>query len=204
MIKIYGAVASRMLRSLWAIEELGVPYEHEEISVKDGSNRSPHYLAINPAGRVPALVDGDALVTESLAINLYLAQQYGAGSLWPSDKAGQASTLRWTLWAASDLDPVIGFLYNQLFVRAEADRDAAGVHAATLGLATNFALIDQALQSRDYLAGDSFTVADLNVAVFIASFRGMGLDLSPFANLRQWLEACLARPAKMKIDALPK
>ena len=92
-VKLYGTSKSRALRSIWAIEETGIEYEHIPTSFA-GDSKKPEYLAINPNGRVPSLVDGDLVLFESMAINLYLAKKYG-GALYPTNPAdviGHATT----------------------------------------------------------------------------------------------------------------
>ncbi|MBT7449654.1 MAG: glutathione S-transferase, partial [Rhodospirillaceae bacterium] len=89
MIKIYGSFVSRATRNLWMLEELGLEYEHVSLDWAKQENRSAAYLKINPAGKVPTLEDGDATLSESLGINLYLVQKYGQGGLWPDDDAGR-------------------------------------------------------------------------------------------------------------------
>ena len=88
MIKLYGVPGSRAMRSLWMLEELGVPYENIKINFATGDTRKPDYLKINPNGHIPALQDGDVTLLESLAINLYLARKFDKG-LWPKTVAGE-------------------------------------------------------------------------------------------------------------------
>src|SRR4051812_39833173 len=99
MITLYGHAASRASRNVWLLEELGTPYKHVAIKVRSADTQKPEYLTLNPSGKVPALIDGDVQMIESLAINLYLGQTYGTGSLWPASKKDQAKILEWTLWA---------------------------------------------------------------------------------------------------------
>ena len=91
MIKLYGVPGSRAMRSLWMLEELGVPYEHIKTNFADGGTRKPDYMKINPNGHIPALQDGDVTLWESLAINLYLARKFDKG-LWPKTAAAEGHT----------------------------------------------------------------------------------------------------------------
>ena len=119
-ITLYGYTASRAARNLWALEELNLSYVHEKVKTRDPSIRTPEYLAINPAGFIPSLKDGDAIMFESLGINLYLAEKYGTGTLWPKDKAAQAKCMQWTMWCATGLEPyVITMLVQKLFTPEE-------------------------------------------------------------------------------------
>src|SRR5262245_27813941 len=105
MIRLYGPSQTRAFRVLWLLEELGVPYEH----VRGGNPaelRSPEFLKLNPNGRVPVLVDGDVVLFESLAINLYLAERYGAESLWPKTPGERAQAVQWSFWVVTECERV--------------------------------------------------------------------------------------------------
>ena len=92
MIKVYGTARSRAGRALWALEELGLKYEHVAVNAS-GESRKPEHLKINPNGHIPAIDDNGTIVWESMAINLYLAEKYGKGGLWPSTVAGHSLPL---------------------------------------------------------------------------------------------------------------
>ena len=101
--KLHGVAGSRAIRSLWAIEEVGVPYEQVAAHFIEDSKK-PEYLVVNPNGRIPALVDGDLVIFESMAINLHLARTYGA-DLYPTDPDDLARTEQWSVWAISEIEP---------------------------------------------------------------------------------------------------
>ena len=106
MMKIYGSIVSRASRNAWAAEETGTDYEVVPLDFRKAEHKAPAFLAINPAGKMPALVDGDVVMSESLAINLYIAQTYGKGSLWPAGAKDQARCLQWSMWAGAELEPM--------------------------------------------------------------------------------------------------
>src|SRR3954462_4458911 len=101
MIQFSGSPASSAGRTHWLLEELGVPYEYRRGSARDGGTRTPEFLALNPSGKIPFLVDGEFKLFESIAINFYLAEKYGA-SLWPDDSARRALVYQWSLWAITN------------------------------------------------------------------------------------------------------
>ena len=103
-VKIYGIPGSRADRSLWAIEETGIEYEHIKTNFGEES-KANEYLEINPNGRIPALVDGDLKLFESMAINLYLAKNY-ASDLYPTDPRDEAKANQWSVWAISEIEPL--------------------------------------------------------------------------------------------------
>ena len=118
MITLYGVPRSRAMRALWMLEELGVPYENVTTSFI-GETRTPEFLKLNPNGHIPVLRDGDLVVWESLAINLYLAMKYGKGGLWPASQADQGRAIQWSLWAMTTVEsPLMLVLMNRAFLPA--------------------------------------------------------------------------------------
>ena len=118
---LYGVSGSRALRSIWAIEETGIEYEHVPTHFFKDS-KTPEYLAINPNGRVPALVDGELTLFESMAINLYLARTYG-GDLYPQHPADEARAMQWSVWAISEIEPLQMQIVVQKFFTPEERRE---------------------------------------------------------------------------------
>lgn len=200
MLTLYGQVASRAQRCMWALEEMQVPYQLHAINQSTGESHTAQYLQVNPNGRVPALRDGELVMFESMAINLYLAQKFGTGSLWPSDSQDQARALMWSFWAQNEVETYVVDLLRHRFLYPEEKRRPELADAAVEALPKPLAVLDGLLAGRQYLAGRDFTIADLNVA----SVLGLGnayqhLDMTPYAKINGWLERCLARPARAKV-----
>lgn len=191
--KLYGISGSRAIRSIWAIEETGIEYEHIAAHFFEDT-KTPEYLAINPNGRVPALIDGDLTLFESMAINLYLTKQYG-GSLYPDNPADEARAIQWSVWAISEIEPLQMQIVVQKFFTPEDKRDAAVIAAAGKGLERPFGVLDAHLDQRPYLLGDTFSVADLNVAGVMLLLKMVGHDYSAHSNITRWAETCYARTA---------
>jgi glutathione S-transferase len=193
MITLYGMSRSRAFRCLWMLEELGLEYEHIPTNFV-GENKEPAYLAINPNGRIPTLIDGDTVLWESMAINLYLAQKYESG-LRPKSVEELGAAMKWSFWVMTETEKsVVEFLFNTLILPEDA-RDS-GVAAAAAGqLEAPLAVLDAALDGRDYLVGDGFSVADLNVAAVLAWCKLSSFDLSATPNVDRWLAASMSRPA---------
>ena len=119
MIKLYGTSMSRAARSLWALEEVGVKYEHVPVGFT-GELRKPEYLKVNPNGHMPALDDNGTLLWESMAINLYLAEKYGKAPLWPSTVEGHGACYQWSLWAMTEVEtPQIDIFMHRIMLPAE-------------------------------------------------------------------------------------
>ena len=190
---LYGNSGSRALRSLWAMEEVGIDFEHVPTHFS-GSAKSADYLAVNPNGRVPALVDGDLRLFESMAINLYLAKHYG-GALYPDNAHDEARAWQWSVWAISEIEPLQMRIVIQKLFTPEDRRDEKVIASATRGLQRPLAVLDAALADRPYLLGEHFTVADLNVASVMMLMRRVGVGHAEHRHVQRWAEACRARPA---------
>ncbi len=198
-MKLYGIPASRAIRSIWAAEEVGVDYEHVPTHFL-GDSKKPDYLQINPNGRVPTLVDGDLVLFESMAINLYLAKKYG-GKLYPSDAADEARAIQWSFWGMTEVEDSLIQIFVHKIMLPEDQRDLALVASAGEKLQRPLAVLDGHLAKRDYLLGSDFTIADLNLAGTLATANVAKFDLSEFENVSRWLAACTARPALARARA---
>jgi glutathione S-transferase len=199
-LRIYGIARTRAFRALWIAEELGVAYEHLPIEIGDAGARAPEFLKINPNGRLPFLEDDGFVLFESLAITLYLAKKHSTGKLYPGTLQGEAKAWQWTSWALNEVDRGVNIWSLHAVRLPQAERDAAKRDEALKVVAAPFKVLDAALARQDYLLGDDFTVADLNVAAVIS--RAVDMDLSAVPNLKAWLSRCLERPAARKALAL--
>ncbi len=196
MIKLYGVPMSRAARPLWMLEELGLGYEHIQTNFTTDVQK-PDYLALNPNGHIPTLVDGDTVIWESMAINLYLARKYDQG-LWPKTVEGEGHALQWSFWAVTEVEePLLTALMNRMFL-PENERDPAKAEDALERLQKPLAVLEGALEGKDYLVENRFTVADLNVASVLSWSAMAGSDLSGYPRVRAWAERCSSRPAAAK------
>ena len=180
--------------------ELGLDYEHLPIEIGEAGARAPDFLAINPNGRLPVIVDDGFVLFESLAITLYLAKKHSPGNLYPATLQGEASAWQWSFWAISEVDRGVNIWSLHAVRLPPAERDAQMREEALKVLAGPFRVLDAALAPQPYLLGDDFTVADLNVAAVIS--RAIDMDLSAAPNLKGWLTRCLDRPAARAALAL--
>lgn len=192
-LRIYGIARTRAFRPLWMAKELGLDFEHFPIEIGDAGARTPEFLAINPNGRLPAIDDNGFVLVESLAITLYLAKKHSTGNLYPAGIEGEAKAWQWSLWAVTEVDRGVNIWSLHAIRLPEAERDAAKRAEALGVLKAPFKVLDEAVAKHPYLLGDSFTVADLNVAAVIS--RAIDMDLSATPHLAVWLKRCLERPA---------
>jgi len=200
MTKLHGTSRSRSARSLWALEELGVPYEHLPMPTTDA--KSPAHLKLNPNGHVPVLEDDGAVVWESMAINLYLADKYGRNSLFPSDPAGRAEAYKWSFWAMTEVEPHLITIMRNRVMNAPENRDEKAAQAAVEALKSPLNALEESLKGKEYLLGKNFMIADLNVAAVMSWIPMMKLDLSAWPNVAAWLQKCLGREANKKVRGL--
>ncbi len=199
--KLFGMSASRALRAIWGMEETGIEYEHVPLSF-GADSKGPDYLAVNPNGRIPALVDGDLTLFESMAINLYLAKRYG-GALYPANAADEARAWQWSVWAISEIEPLQMQIVIQTLFTPEEKRNPKIIPGATKGLQRPLRVLDAALAGRDWLIGGAFSVADLNVAAVMHLMKDIRFGYSEHANVQRWADACYARPALARALAMP-
>jgi glutathione S-transferase len=186
-ITLYAAVASRAFTARWMLEELGVPYETKNLSLRKRQQKSPDFLAINPMGKVPALVDGEVVVTENVAIGLYLADRYGYGTLAPRiEEPERGPYLRWSVFTTSVFEP--GIYLNQPY--EEAASSGAGWGHYDLARAVT----EQAVTPGPFLLGERFSGADviLGSLVSLALFNGR---LPESAALTAYNARLIERPA---------
>jgi glutathione S-transferase len=197
MITVYGKTASRAFRTYWMLEELGVPYQGVPTNPGGGETRVPEYLALNPNGHIPTLVDGELVIWESMAINLYLARKHG-GPLAPRTLAEEAAALQWSFWVMTEAEGHLVTYGMHTSRLPAAERDPGRASDAHERLQTALRVLDPPLARRPHLTGERFTVADLNVAAVLSWTRIVGIEVSAHPHVERWLDACLARPAARK------
>jgi glutathione S-transferase len=199
MLRIYGSARSRALRTLWMAGELGLAYEHLEYAPRSAETKTPAFLAMNPNGALPVIDDDGFVLSESMAINIYLAKKHNS-PLYPADPRHQALMLQWSLWETDKLDRQIVNYANHALVLPEADRKPAIAEAAWKEIVPALGALNTVLGKSQWLAGPAFSVADLNVAS--ALYRALTMDLSAWPAVSDWLARCWGRPAAKAARAM--
>src|ERR1700745_4147823 len=128
MLRIYGSAKSRTLRTLWMVGELGIPYQQKDYLPRSPETKTPEYRELNANGRVPTIDDDGFILSESMAINFYLARKHG--KLYPKDAKNEALAWQWSFWETDRLDRQLTTYADNAFVLPEAQRDAAAAKAA--------------------------------------------------------------------------
>jgi glutathione S-transferase len=200
MRKIYGQKRSRAMRCLWVLEELGLEYEHIPLDQNSGETRTPEYLALNPSGKIPLLVEDDFVLSESTAINAYLASGH-AGGLWPRAPRAVAKLNQWVAWAVTELEPPLVAAFRE-GRRPPEQIDQARVAAWKADIAKMLKVVLEPHLERhgSMLAGEEFTLADLTVAALVDNVKMFKLLPAECTHTERWLQRSLARPAWRRLQ----
>ncbi len=199
MLKILGRNnSSNVQKVLWCCEELGLKYEREDVGGPFGRNRDPEYLALNPNGLVPTIIDGDFVLWESNTIIRYLAAKHGNGTLYPTDLQTRALGERWMDWQLSVVVPAINPIFFGLIRTPPEKRDQAAIAASRDKLATALKMLDASLERSDYVAGASFTVGDIPVGIMTYRWYTLEIERENLPNLKRWYERLSTRPGFKK------
>ena len=212
MITIYGVTRSRACRNIWLMKELGQSYTQVPViqigrvanpAAPDAPmhTRSPDFLAINPNGHVPSMKDGDLVLHESLAINLYLARKFG-GPIAPGTLEEEGLAAMWSLWAATEVEPhSVQILYHKVMKPVD-QRDPVILAASIEALKAPFKVLDTAVSNHRFLMGDRFTVVDINVAEVVRYAMLAPELIAQYPNLKAWIERLHGRPAYKSMMAM--
>ena len=213
-LSIHGIAASRALRPLWAATELGLTFIHVPTPYQGGATRTPDFLALNPNGHIPVVVDaqpeGEVVVWESMACALYIARHHGVAdgvSITPATPREDAEALRWSFWVMGECEADALTVLMHRVVMPPARRKPELAEAAERRLAVPLRVIEQHLTQRRergeaHLAAARFTVADLCVASVLQWLRLSRGRMAEYPLTRDWVRACVARPAFHAAQAL--
>ena len=213
-LSIHGIAASRALRPLWAATELGLDFKHVPTPYQGGATRTPEFLALNPNGHIPVVVDarpeGEVVVWESMACALYIARHHGVGdgaSITPATPREDAEALRWSFWAVNEAEAdALTVLMHRMVMPAERRKPELALVAAKR-LAVPLRVIEQHLQQQHtrgerHLAADRFTVADLCAASVLNWARPARELMAAHPLTHDWIRRCIERPAHLAAKAL--
>jgi glutathione S-transferase len=198
-MKLYEFAPTRSIRARWTLQELGVEFEAVTVNLVLGEHRRPEFLKINPAGKLPVLVDGDTVLTESIAIVTYLAEKYPEKKLIPTELPEKAQAYRWLLFAATELEQPLWRITRHTNLYPETKRLPADVVLAREDFLPMAAVLEEHMRGREFLVGDSATVADF-VTAYTLDWANMVQLLDDFPGLRSYMERMYARSrAPMRI-----
>ena len=201
MIDFYTAPTPNGYKVSIALEELGLPYDLHTLSLADGEQKQPWFLAINPNGRIPAIVDrdnDDFAVFESGAILLYLAEM--TGRLMPADDKGRSRVVQWLMFQMGGLGPMMG--QANVFARYFPERIPSVTDRYLRECRRLLEVLDGRLSGEEYLAGD-YSIADIANFAWARTHAWPGVDTGGLDHLQRWMDAIAARPAVQRGIARP-
>lgn len=193
MIRLYGTPPTRALRPLWLLRELGLAFEMLPVDIPGGETRTPWFLALNPAGKVPVLVDGDLVLTESVAMQFHLAGKCPEAGLIPDAPADRAELYRWTFFLVTEIEQPLWRMARHTFIYPESQRLPREVQIARDECAGMLGVFERHMQAREFVLGDRICVADFNAA-YLLDWAGEEGLLAETPHLRGYLARMYARP----------
>lgn len=193
-MKLYGSRNSRSLRCVWALEEAAAIYDYQRIWMMKGEGQSPAFKTINPAGKIPVLIDGDMTLTESAAIVMYIADKFPDAALMPTSAALRAEAFRWIFYAVSEIEPHLWAIAQHRFVLPEDKRVPAVEPTCAWQLQRALRVIEKALVAHPFIAGDAFSAADILVTHCLTWALSAKLEGVGEASL-VYIEQMKTRPA---------
>ncbi|MFQ6163405.1 glutathione S-transferase family protein [Sinorhizobium meliloti] len=191
MIEVYAFATPNSVKVLIALEEMGLPYELKPVNVRKGEQKAETFLALNPNGKVPVLVDDGFVLTESAATLVYLAEK--TGKLLPQEAIGRARVFEQLFFHASGLSPAFG--NAGFFKRSSPEPQPIAEARFTIEAERILGLLDDKLALQPFVAGQEFTIADIAHFGWMWRIQFPGLTLEDRPNLSRWYEAMAARPA---------
>ncbi|HTJ20609.1 MAG TPA: glutathione S-transferase family protein [Steroidobacteraceae bacterium] len=194
-MKLYEFAFTRSIRARWTLQELGVDFEGVTVNMRAGEHRSSQFLAINPAGKLPALVDGDLVLTESAAIVWYLAEKYR--KFLPADLAGRAEVNRWLLFTVTELEQPLWRIARNRNLYPEAQRLAADIPLASQDFRAMADVAEKHMAGRKFVVGEEATIADFVLAYTLDWANEVQL-LDRCPQLVAYMERMYARPKAPK------
>ncbi len=200
MIKIWGRISSINVRkAVWAARELGLEFERIDVGGAFGGLTTPEYVGMNPNSKIPTLDDNGYIIWESNAVVRYLAAAYGSGSLWAEDARERGQADRWMDSMATEFGPALTPAFWQLIRTPEEKRSATVLENAIAASNKAGLILERALEGRNYLAGDNFTMADIIVGCGADRWLNLAITRPDAPNTRRWFDTLAARPAAQGI-----
>ena len=202
MIELFTAATPNGWKASITLEELGLPYTVRKISFDAKEQKEPWYLAINPNGRIPAIVDhdnDDFAVFESGALMIYLAEK--AGRLLPSDVKGRSLVIQWLMFQMGGVGPMMG--QANVFYRYAPERLPYAIDRYQREVRRLFEVLDKHLAQHEYVAGD-YSIADIAHWAWVHTYKWSGVSIDGLEHLARWLDLVGRRPAVQRGKDIPE
>ena len=195
MLKILGRkTSSNVQKVLWCCGELGLPFEREDVGGSFGRNNEPEYLALNPNGLVPTIIDDGFVLWESNAIVRYLCAKHGKGKLYPTDAKSNADADRWMDWQQTTLAPPMGILFRGLLKSPPDAIPIGDLDSAMQKAIPIWRILDKQLSTHAFVAADALTMADIALGNAAHRWFRLPRQRPDLSQLAQWYARLLERP----------
>jgi len=193
MMKLYGEPPTRALRVIWLVNELGLKYEIVPVNILKGEHKQEAFRAINPVGKVPVLVDGTAVLTESAAIQLYLADKNPQAGFIPASVEERGQMYRWIFFLVTEIEQPLWRIARHTNIYPKEKRLYQDIELATQECRQMVAVLEKQMANREFLVGDRLSVADFNAAYTLDwANESRMLDAAP--RLQAFVKRMYARP----------
>lgn len=199
MITLYTAATPNGYKASVALEELGLAYEVRKLDLYKAEQKEPWFLAINPNGRIPAIVDDGFAVFESGAILVYLAEK--TGRLMPADAQGRSRVMQWLMFQMGGIGPMMG--QANVFFRYFPEKIQPAIDRYQGECRRLFTVLDNHLADKEYLAG-AYSIADIANWCWVRTHSWSGVSIDGLDHLRRWIDAIAARPGAQRGVAVPE
>lgn len=193
MLKLYGTPPTRALRVVWLLNELGLEHELHPVDLMQDEHHQQDFLSLNPAAKVPVLVDGDLVLTESAAIQLYLAEKYPQAGFIPETLEDRAQMYRWMFFLVTEVEQPLWRIARHTFVYPDEKRIPQDVELARQECLEMIAVLERHMSEREFMVGDRLSVADFNAA-YTLDWANTEEMLESAPRLRDYLKAMYSRP----------
>ena len=205
MIDLYTWSTSNGRKASIMLEELGADYTVHPIHIGKGDQFAPEFLAINPNGKIPAIVDSDGpggaplAVFESGAILIYLAEK--SGRFLPAEPVARMEVIQWLMFQMGGIGPIFGQVHH--FLRAAKEKVPYGIERYGTEARRLYGVLDRRLDGRDHLAGDGYSIADIATWPWVLRHEWQQVDLAEYPNVKRWFDAVGSRPAVQRGIQIP-
>ncbi len=193
MLKLYGTPPTRALRVVWLLNELGLEHELHPVDLMQDEHHQQDFLSLNPAAKVPVLVDGNLVLTESAAIQLYLAEKYPQAGFIPETLEDRAQMYRWMFFLVTEVEQPLWRIARHTFVYPDEKRIPQDVELARQECLEMIAVLERHMSEREFMVGDRLSAADFNAA-YTLDWANTEEMLESTPRLRDYLKAMYARP----------
>lgn len=193
MLKLYGTPPTRALRVVWLLNELGLEHELHPVDLMQDEHHQQNFLSLNPAAKVPVLVDGNLVLTESAAIQLYLAEKYPQAGFIPETLEDRAQMYRWMFFLVTEIEQPLWRIARHTFVYPDEKRIPQDVELARQECLEMIEVLERHMSEREFMVGDRLSVADFNAA-YTLDWANTDEMLASAPRLRDYLKAMYARP----------